>query len=342
MACTDGLDVDLARGDSGTVAGCSLLFFYPRTGVPGQPLNRGFGGEDWDEIPGARGCTPQSCGFRDVFEEFEKRGIQILGVSTNTREHQLAFKLRMKMPFEFLSDSDLNLTRALRLPTFEFPVESGGPTTLLRRMAMYVEQGRIVKVWYPVFPPDKNAEMVLHWLRARSPESAGAQTVSIRCIEARDLTWVREELVRNWHATQISSRGNWFDADRLPGFIAELGAERVGLLTHTNVETREACEVVTVSSRAEGAGVGTRLLEACVGAAREAGCSRAFLTTTNDNLRAIGFYQRCGWSIAAVYPKAMDIARRVQPSIPIMGMNQIPVRDEIELEFVLDDASTLD
>jgi GNAT superfamily N-acetyltransferase len=159
-------------------------------------------------------------------------------------------------------------------------------------------------------------------------------TVHLRPIEPRDLTWVREELIRNWGATQISSLGKWYDADALPGFIATRrdGLDRVGLLTHTPPEPGGGCEVITLSSRIEGAGVGSLLLSAAVDTARHAGCSRIFLTTTNDNLRAIGFYQKRGWRLVAVHAGAMDRARAIKPSIPLMGMNGIPLRDELELE----------
>jgi peroxiredoxin len=136
------------------------LFFYPRTGA-GRSA-----GPEWDAIPGARGCTPQTCAFRDLFTEFTGRGVQVAAVSTQETDYQREFVARNHIPFEILSDARLVLTRALSLPTFEYPVTSGGPTTLIKRMAWYVEGGRIAKVWYPVFPPDKNAETVLAWLDA--------------------------------------------------------------------------------------------------------------------------------------------------------------------------------
>ena len=139
----------------------AVLFFYPRTGIPEEPA-----GPEWNAIPGARGCTPQSCGFRDLHAEFIGLGVRVAGVSTQDTDYQRAFVERNHVPFELLSDADLRLTRALRLPTFDFPVTSGGGPTLIKRMAWYVDRGRIVKVWYPVFPPDRNAETVLHWLTA--------------------------------------------------------------------------------------------------------------------------------------------------------------------------------
>ena len=143
----------------------TVIFTYPRTGTPDrQP------GPDWDAIPGARGCTPQSCGFRDSRGEFDAIGVQILGLSTQTTEFQKEFVERTHFPFPILSDATLGLVRALRLPTFEYDVAAvggGGPDTLIKRMAWYVESGVIRHVWYPVFPPDENAEVVLSWLKSR-------------------------------------------------------------------------------------------------------------------------------------------------------------------------------
>ena len=326
-----------------------VLFFYPLTGVPGQPPSPGYSGEDWDEIPGARGCTPQSCGFRDLAAEFAARGVSILGVSTNTTEHQREFRERNRVPFPLLSDSDLRLTRAMALPTFEFPVESGGPCTLIRRMAIFADQDRIDKVFYPVFPPDQNARTVLGWIDGRAARRERVQNaahalrsgvragVIIRPVGPDDLPWVREELQRNWGATQISSLGRWYEADALPAFVAcsADGAQRIGLATYTPPQPGEGCEVITLSSNAQGGGVGGMLLDACAGAARSAGCRRLFLTTTNDNTHAIGFYQKRGWSLVAVHRGAMDKARLFKPTIPTVGMNGIALRDEIELELSL-------
>jgi peroxiredoxin len=138
------------------------LFFYPRTGEAGRPA-----GPEWDAIPGARGCTPQSCGFRDLAAEFAAEGVRLAAVSTQDTAYQREFVERNHIPFEILSDAALGLTRALALPTFEFAAPRGGRSTLIKRMAWHVEGGQIVKVWYPVFPPDRNAETVLAWLRER-------------------------------------------------------------------------------------------------------------------------------------------------------------------------------
>ena len=156
LPATSGDLVDLAV----VAAGPAVLFFYPRTGEQGKSA-----GPEWALIPGARGCTPQSCGFRDLHAEFRTLGVRVAGVSTQTTAYQREFVERNHVPFALLSDADLRLTRALRLPTFEFPVAGGGPTTLIRRMAWYLQGGHIARIWYPVFPPDRNAETVLAWLR---------------------------------------------------------------------------------------------------------------------------------------------------------------------------------
>jgi peroxiredoxin len=158
LRSTSGADVNLAD----IAREPAVLFFFPRTGVPGQPAS-----DDWDLIPGARGCTPQSCGFRDLHDEFRALGVKVYGLSTSTPAHQLEFVTRNHVPYEMLSDERMDLVRVMRLPTFEHPVESGGPSTLIRRMAWFVDNGRIQRVWYPVFPPDQCAAVVLQWLRER-------------------------------------------------------------------------------------------------------------------------------------------------------------------------------
>jgi peroxiredoxin len=151
---TDGTEIDLVK-----LAGRTVLYVYPRTGVPGQPLPEG-----WDGIPGARGCTPQSCSFRDHLAELKCLGItHVYGLSTQDSEYQGEAARRLRLPFAILSDADLRLTTALRLPTF-----SVAGMTLLKRMVLVIENGLIIKVFYPVFPPDKSAEEVIAWLRRRN------------------------------------------------------------------------------------------------------------------------------------------------------------------------------
>jgi len=152
LAATDGSQVDLSK-----IQGRTVVYVYPRTGVPGQPLPEG-----WDAIPGARGCTPQSCSFRDHFVELKRLGVDhIYGLSTQDTDYQREAAERLKLPFPVLSDAELKLARAINLPTFTV-----AGMTLLKRMALVIDDGVIGKVFYPVFPPDKNAEEVVAWLQA--------------------------------------------------------------------------------------------------------------------------------------------------------------------------------
>lgn len=328
LTSTSGAGVDLSGFGAATV-----LFFYPRTGVPNQPPSLGFAGEEWDSIPGARGCTPQSCGFRDLYAEFRGLGIEVFGVSTNSPDHQREFRERTHIPFQILSDERLELTRRLKLPTFEFPVESGGPNTLIQRMAWYVEPDlagvpRIVKVWYPVFPPDKNAADVLAWLRER-------KRIKCRSKTAQDQGFVEVELRKHWADCKIWSRGHVYNAGQLPALVAEVDGLPVGLLTYSLLEQTGECEVVTLSSREETRGVGTLLLDRVVEIARRQGCLRVFLTTGNENVHALGFYQRRGWRLAALHAGSLARARAAKPGIPVVAPNGIPIRDELELELPL-------
>jgi peroxiredoxin len=160
LPSTRGGDIDLAAAASGS--DLVVAYVYPRTGIPGEPFPAG-----WDDIPGARGCTPQSCAFRDSLAEFAAVGASVLGISAQTPTEQAEFAEREHIPFPLLADPGLRLADALRLPTFE--VEG---MTLYRRLTLIARQGRIVKAFYPVFPPDRNAAEVLAWLRA-TDERAG-------------------------------------------------------------------------------------------------------------------------------------------------------------------------
>jgi peroxiredoxin len=131
-----------------------VAYVYPRTGTPGQPLIDG-----WDDIPGARGCTPQSCAYRDSLAEFERLGASVVGISAQSAAEQREFAGREQIPFPLLSDSDLKLALTPRLPTFE-----AAGMTLYRRLTLIAKAGVIVKAFYPVFPPDRDAAAVLRWL----------------------------------------------------------------------------------------------------------------------------------------------------------------------------------
>ena len=153
LASTGGAAVDLSG-----LSGLSVVYCYPRTGEPDRDLPRG-----WDGIPGARGCTPQSCAFRDHHGELAALGARVFGLSTQDTGYQTEAASRLYLPFELLSDAGLAFAGALGLPTFE--VEG---MILTKRLTMIVRDGRIEKVFYPVFPPDKNADEVIDWLSARA------------------------------------------------------------------------------------------------------------------------------------------------------------------------------
>jgi peroxiredoxin len=151
LPATDGSQVSLAR-----LTGRVVVFAYPRTGEPGKPPLV----DDWDMIPGARGCTPQSCAFRDLHEVLIQAGAsRVFGLSTQDTAFQLEAAKRLHLPFPLLSDAKLELAKALRLPTMEV-----GGLTLIKRLALIIDDGSIAKVFYPVFPPDKNAAEVHAWL----------------------------------------------------------------------------------------------------------------------------------------------------------------------------------
>lgn len=150
LPATDNTAVNLAR-----LAGRAVIYIYPRTGVPEQPLPDG-----WDEIPGARGCTPQSCGFRDHFEELRQLGVaHVFGLSVQDTGYQQEMAERLHLPFPVLSDAHFVFATALTLPTF-----TAAGMTLLKRMALVADDGFITKVFYPVFPPDRNAADVIAWI----------------------------------------------------------------------------------------------------------------------------------------------------------------------------------
>jgi peroxiredoxin len=151
LAATDGAPVNLSK-----LKGRTVVYVYPRTGRPGQALPTG-----WNAIPGARGCTPQSCGFRDHFAELKQLGVNALyGLSTQDSAYQREVAERLHLPFAILSDAKFKLTRAMRLPTFTVD-----GMTLIKRMAWVIDDGVIAHVFYPVFPPDESADEVIAWLK---------------------------------------------------------------------------------------------------------------------------------------------------------------------------------
>jgi peroxiredoxin len=158
LVATDDTTVDLS-----TLKGRTVVFAYPRTGEPGKIALV----DDWDMIPGARGCTPQTCSFRDLFAELKAAGAaHVFGLSTQSNAYQTEMASRLHLPFPVLSDEKLELSRALNLPTMEV-----AGLTLIKRLALIIDDGRISHVFYPVFPPDRNAGDVLEWLKDNKKES---------------------------------------------------------------------------------------------------------------------------------------------------------------------------
>ena len=151
LPSTAGTTVDVAA-----LPGRAVLYCFPRAGRPAVPSPPG-----WDDIPGARGCTPQSLAFRDRYEEIRALHASVFGISTQTTAEQAEIAIRLDLPFDLLSDADLQLIKALDLPTFT--VED---MTLIKRLTLVVTEGVIEKVFYPVFPPDQSADQVIVWLLA--------------------------------------------------------------------------------------------------------------------------------------------------------------------------------
>jgi peroxiredoxin len=156
LPATDGTQVNLAR-----LPGRHVIYLYPMTGRPDRKLPDG-----WNEIPGARGCTPQSCSFRDHYAELQALNTGVFGLSTQSSDYQQEARERLHLPFQLLSDEGLKLKAALGLPTFEV-----GGAQLYKRLTLVIDGGKIVKVFYPVFPPDRSGEETIRWL-ASSAEAA--------------------------------------------------------------------------------------------------------------------------------------------------------------------------
>ncbi len=153
LPSSSGRAVDLAHLKEGR----TVLYCYPMTGVPGSSMPDG-----WDLVPGARGCTPQACTFRDHTSEIENFSATVFGLSTQTQDYQREMATRLHLPFEVLSDAELRFATGLRLPTFEID-----GMRLIKRLTLIVRDGRIEHVFYPVFPPDESASQVVRWLSGR-------------------------------------------------------------------------------------------------------------------------------------------------------------------------------
>jgi ribosomal protein S18 acetylase RimI-like enzyme len=163
-----------------------------------------------------------------------------------------------------------------------------------------------------------------------------SSAIRVRKLDASDKQWVTSLLEKDWGSTMMVSRGRIHRIDSQPGFIATLDNKRNGLVTYEIIGTN--CEITLLQSVKQGIGIGTRLVSAVRNLAKDAGCSRLWLITTNDNLHAMGFYQKTGFTLAAVYPNALEESRKFK-QISRIGMNGIPLRDEIELEMWLNNDS---
>lgn len=159
LTASDGRTLSLAR-----LPGRTVVFAYPRTGEPGKAALT----DDWDTIPGARGCTPQACNFRDHHADLTQRGVaQVFGLSTQASDYQREAAERLHLPFLLLSDRHRAFALACRLPTFE-----AGGQTLLKRLTLVIDDGRVTTAFYPVFPPDRSVWTVLAWLDAQGAAQA--------------------------------------------------------------------------------------------------------------------------------------------------------------------------
>jgi ribosomal protein S18 acetylase RimI-like enzyme len=157
--------------------------------------------------------------------------------------------------------------------------------------------------------------------------------MNIRLLTANDLPRLRKFWKENWGDEFVVAHGVIYHPDTLDGFVAFDGDEWIGEVTYTFSDAE--CEIVTLDSLYEGKGIGTKLMNAVVDEAKKRNCKRVFLITTNDNLHALGFYQKRGFELVAVHRSAVNESRKIKPDIPLIGMNNIPLRDEIELEMNL-------
>lgn len=326
----DGVEVSVkamcAPADIGLV-----VFCYPHTGVPGRAPLPGFAGEQWDRIPGARGCTPQSCGFRDVYTQFRTLRVGVVGLSTNTPVHQAEFKSRMKVSFDLMSDASLTLAKAMILPTFEFPIGDDGPSTLLKRMAWYCEPDaagtlRIREVWYPVFPPNENAANVLRFLEAR-------HGVRVENARASDEPFVRQVLASQWNTCRVWARGSSHDPFTLPTVIARREGQSVGMAVFTTA--KHEFEIVALGVTERGAAVAPMLLDAVEDEARASGATKVCITAPNCATEALAFLQKRGFAVTTVRRGQMEWYRQSEPGIPKVAPNGVPIRDEFELELTV-------
>lgn len=158
--------------------------------------------------------------------------------------------------------------------------------------------------------------------------------LQVRALNAEDRQWVEQTIKEDWGDPFVVAHGKVYHPQNLPGFVAILKGKRVGLLTYTF--ENESCEIITLNSTRPGIGIGSVLIQSVAQAARDANCKRLWLITTNDNLHALGFYQKRGFALVAIHRNAVDHARLLKPGIPLLGNDQIPLHDELELEMMLE------
>jgi GNAT superfamily N-acetyltransferase len=160
-----------------------------------------------------------------------------------------------------------------------------------------------------------------------------SKSFEIRPLNESDHDWVADLLVEHWGSTRMVTKGKIYDADRLPGFVAMQEDKPVGLITYRI--DGDQCEIGSLNSLVESAGIGTALIDVVRDIATDAGCKRLWLITTNDNTAALRFYQKRGFILATLYPNAIEQSRRLKQEIPLVGIDGVPLRDEIELELLL-------
>ena len=161
-------------------------------------------------------------------------------------------------------------------------------------------------------------------------------SISIRPVTGTDIPWVNQFIIKRWGAAFVVARGLVYKPAELPGFIALLDERPAGLLTYT--QSDHLCGIITLDSEHEKVGIGSALVDALISHAKNTGCIRLQAITTNDNLHALSFYQKRGFRLAALHKNAIETTRKIKPGIPVIGQNDIPIRDEIELELILSDA----
>lgn len=159
------------------------------------------------------------------------------------------------------------------------------------------------------------------------------KAIQYREVRESDRGWIEDLMTRSWASSFVVTRRNLFDTRKLPGIVAEVDGKPVGIVTYTI--NGQDCQLVTLNSMMEGKGIGTELIERVKKIARENGCHRVWLITTNDNTKALRFYQKRGLTIRALYPNAIEQSRKLKPQLPMTGLDGIPIRDEIELEIAV-------